>query len=376
MKKLILRLGLLILIVLVLSQIGLMTMPFSWGNIRLNTKYEAYIDNHQQYNTLFIGASTTYRHLDCHQFDSIMHAQRPELNIKSFNFGIPANRTPQSVYMLNKLIDYDKSNIKYVVIDMSELTKMGADNLHKKEMIYWYNYDNIGDVMKASWESEKSISKKVSVPSLHLFSFVEKSMMIGMGSVFVQQHCGMNVEPTSLGPNHDGFYALDQEMKENPSGDLAQRYNQLRTPDTIAYRTKRCQFLYDKYKDVQKNPNQTIEKDLEDIITYCEKNDIKLVIMLSQRLGDRYEYLIPLYNKLPEKNKIGFQNPSAYPMFNEREHLFDLAHLNAAGARIFTGVFADEFIKRIDMQNGVTPVVKNNTESKDSIQTRVEDKSL
>jgi len=375
MKKLFLRFGLLVLIILVISQIALMTMPFSWGNIRLNTKYETYIDNHEQYNTLFIGASTTYRHINCHQFDSLVNAQRPDMQIRSFNFGIPANRTPQSVYMLGNLVDYDKSNLKYVVIDLSELTKMGADNLHKKEMIYWYNYDNILGVMKASYESEKSIGKKFSVPALHAFSFAEKSFMIGMGPALVQQHAGMNLEMRSLGPNGDGFYSLDQEMIDDPDGDLAQRYNELRTQDTIDYRTQRCQFLYDKYNNSKNNPNKTIQKNLEDIIAFCDENDIKVVIMLSQRLGDRYEYLIPLYNKLPEENKIGFQNPSEYPMFNQRENLFDLAHLNAPGSTLFTEIFAEKFLERIDMQNGVSPLVKDTIDT-DTTRSTPEDKSL
>ncbi len=376
MKKLFLKFGLLLLIVLVISQIALMTMPFSWGNIRLNTKYETYIDTHDQYNTLFVGASTTYRHIDCRQFDSIINAQRPDMQIRSFNFGIPANRTPQSVYMLNNLLEFDKSNIKYIVIDLSELTKMGADNLHKKEMIYWYNYDNILGVMKASYESEKSITKKVSVPGLHAFSFLEKSFMIGMGTAFIQQHAGKNIEPGSLGPNGDGFYSLDQEMADEPEGDLALRYQALRTPDTIQFRTDRCQFLFDKYKDTQNNPNKTIQKDIEQLIAYGKQNNIKIIVMLSQRLGDRLEYLIPLYNKLPEENKIGFQNPTAYPMLNERENLFDLAHLNASGARLFTGIFAEEFIRRVDLQNGVAPQMVNTADTSGVIQNYTGEPSL
>lgn len=355
MKKLLGRFGILLLIVIVISQIALMTMPFSWGNIRLNTKYQAYTENHEQYNTLFIGASTTYRHIDCNEFDSIVNSERPDMQIRSFNFGIPANRTPQSVYMLQHLVDYDHANLKYVVIDLSELTKMGADNLHKKEMIYWYTAGNILDVMKASWESEKGIDKKISVPALHLFSFCEKSLMVGMGSAFVQQQTGMNVDERTLGPDKRGFYSLDQEMKDDPEGDLAQRYTELRTQDTINYRTQRCQTLVDKYKDAKNNPNKTIEKNLEDVIDYCHKNNIEVVIMLSQRLGDRYQYLIPLFNQLPAENKIGFQDPKEFPMLNDRNNLFDLAHLNANGAHIFTQLFAERWLQRIDMQNGVTP---------------------
>lgn len=376
MKKLFLRFGLLVLIVLILSQIAIIAMPFSWGNIRLNSKYESYVENSDQYNTLFIGASTTYRHINPVAFDSIVNAERPELNIKSYNFGIPANRTPQSVYMLENLIKYDKSNLKYVVIDLSELTKMGADNLHKKEMIFWYTPDNIFDVMKASWESEKGITKKISVPGLHAFSFCEKSLMIGMGTAMVQQAVGMNVDERTLGPDKRGFYSLDQEMKDDPDGDLAVRYSELRTPDTIAFRTQRCQFLFDKYKDATVNPNKTIEKNLTDLIKYCEQNDIKLIIMLSQRLGDRYEYLIPLYNQLPAENKIGFQDPSAYPMLNERENLFDLAHLNAPGAKIFTEIFVDEFLQRIDMQNGIEPAENTKPDTLMIIQNTSADDSL
>ncbi len=355
-RKLFIRFGILLVIVYAICQVILYSMPFSWGNTRLNTKYEAYNRTPDQYNTLLIGASTTYRHINPKLFDSAVNAQYPELNIRSYNFGIPANRTPQTIYMLENLLDQHGDAIRYVVIDLSELTKMGADNLHKKEMLYWYTWDNIGGVMKASYESEKGMSNKFGVPVLHAFSFAEKSFLVGMGPTVVQQHAGLNTEPLSVGPDGNGFYSLDQEMHDDPQGDLATRYNELRTPDTIAYRTKRCQFLFDKYKDASKNPNKEMEHQLLDIIRTCEKRDISVVIMLSQRLGDRYEYLIPLYNRIPEKNRIGFQDPSAYPMLNERDHLFDLAHLNEPGSEIFTVIFAQEWLKRLSMQGLIEPL--------------------
>lgn len=84
--------------------------------------------------------------------------------------------------------------------------------------------------------------------------------MIGMGTAIVQQATGMNVDERTLGPDRRGFYSLDQEMKDDPDGDLAVRYSELRTPDTIAFRTQRCQFLFDKYENATVNPNKTIEK--------------------------------------------------------------------------------------------------------------------
>lgn len=352
MKKLTLKFLLLLLIVLGITQIAIRTMPFTWGNRRLNTKFAEYSKNPEQYNTVLVGASTTYRHINPTRFDSLVNAMRPDLHIKSYNFGIPANRTPQSVYTLYQLMDFKKDNIQYVVFDLSELTKMGVENLHKKEMIYWYNWGNIGDIMHASYESEKSIGNKIGVPGLHLFSFFEKEYMIGMGSSMMEQYAGLNIEPLSVGPDKNGFYALDQEMRDDPDGDLAQRYEVLRTQDTIDFRTKRCQELWDKYHTADKNPNQTIEKNLTDLIKYCEANNIKIVFMLSQRLGDRYQYLLPLINQIPEKYQISFANPSEYPVFNERENLFDLAHLSEKGASIFTQTFAGLFVQRINMQEG------------------------
>lgn len=352
MKKLTIKFLLLLVIVLAITQVVSSFMPFTWGNQRLNTKFHEYSKAPDQYNTVLVGASTTYRHINPSQFDSAVNALRPDLKIKSYNFGIPANRTPQSVYTLYQLMQFKKDNIQYVVVDLSELTKMGVENLHKKEMIFWYNWGNIGEIMHASYESEKSLANKIGVPGLHLFSFFEREYMIGMGSSMMEQFAGKNLQPLSVGPQQNGFYSLDQEMHDDPEGDLAQRYDVLRRQDTINYRTKRCQELWDKYHAAQKNPNTVIEKNLKELISYCEQNDIKIIFMLSQRLGDRYQYLLPLINQLPEKNKISFANPTEYPMLNRRENLFDLAHLNSDGAKIFTDIFAEKFVERINMQEG------------------------
>lgn len=355
MKKLFLKFGLLLLIVLAISQIAISTMPFTWGNTRLNTKYYEYDKQPEVYNTILVGASTTYRHINPVRFDSLVNAMRPDLKVKSYNFGIPANRTPQSVYTLYKLMDEQQENIKYVVVDLSELTKMGVENLHKKEMIYWYNWWNISDILKSSYESEKGIANKFGVPGLHLFSFFEKEFLIGMGPSVVEQHVGMNYEPLSVGRDKNGFYSLDQEMADDPNGDLARRYAVLRTQDTIDFRTNRCRQLWEKHHDDKNNPNKTIEKSLKELISYCEKNNIKIVFMVSQRLGDRYQYLLPLVNQLPEKNKISFANPDEFPMLNERVNLFDLAHLSSKGAYIFTNIFAEKFVERMNMQDGKPP---------------------
>jgi hypothetical protein len=93
-----------------------------------------------------------------------------------------------------------------------------------------------------------------------------------------------------------------------------------------------------------------MEAELEQLIKMCSDRNIKVIIMLSQRLGDRYEYLIPLYNRLPEENKVSFADPSAYPFLNDRENLFDLAHLNRNGSILFTKVFGDIFIQKVEAQ--------------------------
>jgi hypothetical protein len=81
---------------------------------------------------------------------------------------------------------------------------------------------------------------------------------------------------------------------------------------------------------------------------------------------------------MPEENKISFADPSAYPMLNERENLFDLAHLNSQGARVFTEIFADEFVARIDKQNGLTPteLVTDHNKSSSANEHSTDDKPL
>ena len=100
MKKLFRNIALLLLIYIVISQVAVNSLPFSWGNTRLNTKYEEFKSRVGDFNTIFIGASTTYRHIDPTIFDSRLAEEKPDWHIHSFNFGIPANRTPQSIYAL------------------------------------------------------------------------------------------------------------------------------------------------------------------------------------------------------------------------------------------------------------------------------------
>jgi hypothetical protein len=76
--------------------------------------------------------------------------------------------------------------------------------------------------------------------------------MVGMGAAMLEQHAGLNTEVLSIGPDRNGYYSLDQEMHDDPEGDLAVRYDVLRTQDTIDFRTEQCQKLYDHFKDIGK----------------------------------------------------------------------------------------------------------------------------
>ena len=86
------------------------------------------------------------------------------------------------------------------------------------------------------------------------------------------------------------------------------------------------------------------------MIDISKNKGIHLIFFISPKSTN--QSLIDLYKKLPVKNRLEF---SQSPFFNElfkKENLYDAAHTNEQGAKIYSAIFAKEFAKLlIDSKN-------------------------
>src|SRR5688572_21659275 len=69
MKKFILNISIFFSVAIILGQIPLFFISPYYGNEIYNEKYNFFYNNSKDYNTIFIGSSRLYRHVDPKQLD-------------------------------------------------------------------------------------------------------------------------------------------------------------------------------------------------------------------------------------------------------------------------------------------------------------------
>ena len=142
-----------------------------------------------------------------------------------------------------------------------------------------------------------------------------------------------------------GFYPYDKYLN-NPNKKRAQNRWKNFHSDTTQL-TKRIhassQIDFSKSKF-----NSTHYEKLSDLISMSKDIGIELIFVLPPRLVEgAYPELVPVLNRLPQKNVISLYDYQKFSELYLAENSFDIAHLNAKGADIFSKYLADMMNEKI-----------------------------
>lgn len=316
-----------------------------WGDEVGNLKYDYYYNNTEQYGAVFIGSSRFFRHISPGVFNSLQIDKRS----KSYNWGAPAFYGHKTLFLLKDVLGRNKLP-KYIFVEFDFGDTPNVKNLHHCRTFYPYDFYVWKTLIKSIQCSDIDLLSKWSSFKIHCINFSDNLFKVGQGfdlirGIFFNSPIGESVPLRLLGRMKDGYYPLDQHFADQPKDETMRRRS------TQVYDHPRK--LIDVKQESQmgfragnaKKPNNEIFFELfSSLIEQARLKGVKIIFVLSPRRGVQYEFLLPVFNRLPSGNKIELADPDKYPEFYSPENSFDVGHLNHKGAMLFTERLTQEFM--------------------------------
>ena len=321
---------------------------YYWGEEKFKISLEYLKRTEQNFNTYFIGSSSTYRHIDPDLFDKLADTS---LNISSFNLGVNALSPPESYFFYRNFIEEDFIKPKYVLIELRDVHRINHQNYGTLKVRYWYNLENWWFTMRAIFHSNTPIHRKFRKYLNHNFCCLLKLLNVGMiGEIDAvkKQRATDNFDFEKLGVGRNGYYSFEDQTATSSDSSYIEllkfRRREFLKDSAIMQRSKNLSIR--KHEQALKKPafNKMQYETILDLIEHSKSKGIQLIFLFSPRaMPYQFDEIIPLYNQLPDAHKIGLANGGEYPELYDSRTSFDVGHMNKAGSQIYTRLLAEKF---------------------------------
>lgn len=309
------------------------SLPWWWGDRRLATKMEHWLEHRDTYGVVFVGSSYTYRHVAPRVVDHEL--QRRGIEARSFNLAIDGMHLPQSSRVVEALLD-TPSSLDMVVVELGRFVSAVDLEIDRTlEGNYWRTPALTGHMIGfLSGRRDKSLPQKLYQSARLLLLQAQASLHVGHGVGLVEQLIGVT-EPTVLGPGGDGFYAVDHQALATTGRPLANAF--LRDPAAAQILDRRRQSSLDAFMAPVGPPNGYGARVLQRLIEHAEERGVHLVFLVPPRIGERYATARALLADLPDANKIlDLADPRSGGDYFRLDEAADATHLSAAGAERYS----------------------------------------
>jgi hypothetical protein len=305
----------------------------------LRDKWAHYEKHKDEYDTLFIGTSRTYRGIMPALFDRL--TGEAGVPTHSFNFGIDGMFPPEDGYVAERILSNPPKNLRWVFLEIGtfvdDFQGRDPDNVR---IVHWHDLSRTVLVSRAVlWPRGKSVKWQnwlrpndqrppvATVLATHWRLFFVKTLNLGRGSEFAIDYAlKRQGKGEAVGPGGDGFSPMPEkavlrgEELEKYKEDLARR---LETPARII------------------PMNRYGEEALAGLVHQVQRLGAKPVAFLAPTTGARREHPasevgVPMFD---------FCLPKDFPDLFDPEVRSDSAHVNPKGAEAFTRRFVAKFIE-------------------------------
>ncbi len=291
-----------------------------------------------EYDTLFVGSSRTYRHLIPEVFDRLMaEAGTPT---KSFNFGFDGMRPPEDSYVMEAVLAARKTPVKYVLVEANAL-RMNLD-AHAQGTVraaYWHDAKRTAAIARSTlwmksydettlfgiWSDRFS---GISVFLEHLQPVLSRAVNVGRGyeglPTFGGAHPQEKLSDAELGARHDGYHVDDEPrpIRDTPLAKLRKGVSERLKKPGVPY-----------FADVE---SQNVLREKRRVI---EAHGGQMIIFQPPKVEPEKFYPDPkIAGDIP---MIDLSDPKAFPELYDPQYRKDDAHLNPVGAEIYTRMIVE-----------------------------------
>jgi len=344
------------LIALLTRMTGLL-LPDGWENLQYSTKKEQFLTDYlHDCNTLFMGSSRTYAHVDPIVFDSLNALAGVYTN--SYVLANSASFFVENILQIKALFsdELNGSGIKYLILELDDQVTLELANLYKPRKTYFVTWRTLRSNLSFLWQAPIPQIAKLVQSGYYLNSCIVTMTEFGYGTeklrLVFERITGKKDIAWMIA--RKGHRALDYRLPRYQEGTYKSRHDKLLADTTI----------------IQKNFDVIMDGVHEDSTSYvCNTEVLKAYLELADVLGAqgvRVTFVLPirgyvrpdllaLFQALPDGSKINMGAVAAgIPALHYAAQWFDPGHLSQQGVQLYTPALSSEWIHLIKNQDAKT----------------------
>jgi hypothetical protein len=331
------------------------------GIASISPKYEYFAAHKNNYDTLFLGSSVLYRHLDPATFDAAMQDQTlnqhpdRQLDNHSFNFGVGGMRLFENRFLLRELMELKPENLRWVFIETNlEGLAVESENIRKQRVIYYHDLPSLFMGVNYILGTDRAPSEKIQLLYQYIVPTFYHAVNLGVFSdlVFWQHRWNWDFA-SQLGSNFNGYIPLDAETEKSfiDRRENFVRRNENNPNSNYLKRVENTkaiiQRLESKRDRAQPLPPQKVAM-LREMVQMVEAQGAHPIFLIPPALYKPKELRAQEELMLAQRDGIipvvlDFRDPDQYPELYEIGDRFDGRYLNNQGAQRFSQILAQEF---------------------------------
>jgi len=355
-KKIFKNIAILLGVLWILSFIIKFSLPFYWGDSTQTVKYDYYKKNSDKYNTVFLGGSLEYRHINPAIIDSV--ARLNNIDMRSFNLGVDGHGIVQQAEDLDGLLKIHNPNLKYVFLSLSSEPYFFVANMHTSKWVSWQSASATMNASKilATLDKDKP-KKRLKYSGLYAMSWIENMFNVASVPDMISFYVNKDKRDNSyLGKQNNGFYPYDYEeyhlfMEYKWEDTLLlqsrkQYENDKPFRDTMTAEITRA---YNNFKTTDK-PNKAMTDLCLKMYNKCAKRGIQVFFMLPPKGRTDYSLLLPVFYAMPKGSQIELADPRKYPKYYDVAYGYNFHHLNYKGAVLQSNEMAKQIVNLLKVE--------------------------
>jgi len=300
-----------------------LALPSYWGNDIIYEKIKQQQEFNDDVNTLFIGTSRIYYHIDPLLFDKVTLC-----NSISYNIGSQGIAGLESYRIVDEIIhNAENSDIKTIFIEVPGFNLPSSKNSKSVRATYFINAIQSYRALrfkidtKASWLSLMSTSIKA----------CKTTLSNALGLQTFRTKCSILKEVLTkksrlVRDSKRGFYGQERTVKKN---------------SVVKSRSRIANKFYNSLSKSAPEEIEFLTKMINDQVRRAKENGINIVYVLMPKMSlKQYQDVYQSFSQLDIQNKINLSNPKEYPQYYNRKLSSDKVHLNTKGAKSMTKEFA------------------------------------
>lgn len=295
----------------------------------IHQKWTHFQEHKGRYDAVFLGSSRVYRQIIPPQFDERVKSVSGR-DIRSFNFGMDALWPPESCFLLREILEAKPPRLRWVFIEvMNIMTRIENTNEVSRRLAYWHDGPHTWMALRETTKSNLPSMEKWRLLGAHSSLFLRRSTNQGFAAEWWSAKAG-----TEKSKDSSRSEEIDEmlDMGGFRPGEGKSLGGKDRTEFEISVEKARSGLRPVRLSDVFRDA-------LNRMIVEVRAAGAEPILFLSPSSDARENFV-----ELPEGVVIlDFRNPDRYPELFEAKYRYDAAHLNRAGAEIYTKLLAEQF---------------------------------